>query len=70
MAALNGAVTYVNRAGRLLVGLDESADVQRTSILEYVPAEDRQRLLTRILPIVMASGHWHGEGLLKHFKTG
>jgi PAS domain S-box-containing protein len=69
IATLEGQAEFVNRAGRELVGLQSDAEV-RTSILDYVIAEDRDKVEQHILPAVIRAGRWDGEMRFRHFKTG
>lgn len=61
MADLNRRITYVN--GPLYRMLDEESveAVLGADLLEYHPPEQRRRMETEILPIVMEKGQWVGE---------
>ena len=69
MADLAGYVTYLNRAGRELVGLGPEDDVSRTRITDYVPEEQRESLARDVLAAVKSLGVWSGDGVLRNFQT-
>lgn len=70
VASLDGFTTYVNPAGRRLVGIEPSYEISSAHILDYVSESDRQRFGELGLPTMMNEGHWEGELNLKNFKTG
>jgi PAS domain S-box-containing protein len=70
LATLDGQVTFLNPTALNLVGLDGVEDAASTTILDYVPAEDQQRVGEQILPQVFADGLWQGELRFRHFGTG
>jgi diguanylate cyclase (GGDEF)-like protein/PAS domain S-box-containing protein len=65
-----GAVQYVNRAGRRLVGLGEDQDVGALTIRHFF--SDRGWDLSRQIvgPAVLGEGSWRGESTLRHFLSG
>jgi PAS domain S-box-containing protein len=65
MANFDGRVLYVNDAGRRLVGLDPRADARATTLSDFHTADGLARA-----EIIRRVGHWQGEGVLRHFKTG
>lgn len=69
MASLDGQVIYVNQAGRELVGLDGLEAARSTTIADYHFQDAWEGLREMVLPAVMKSGQWEGEGHLRHFKT-
>lgn len=69
-ATADGKVTYVNAAGRQMVGLDDMEQVRRTVIPNYFTEEDAAFALQHILPIVMRDGKWEGDFRFRHMKTG
>ncbi len=69
-ATLDGQVTYVNRAGRQLVGLDSVVAAERTTPKDYVPPDDQAAIEEEILPAVFERGYWVGERHFRHFETG
>jgi PAS domain S-box-containing protein len=64
VAAANGQVIYINKAGRKLVGLDESVDVQQTRHETYYPEATRKKILTEVTETVLKDGIWQGESSL------
>ena len=70
MTTPEGQIFFVNPAGRRLVGLDGEDQVRTTRVVDYVPDEDRTRLETYILPIILEAGHWEGEIRFRNFRTG
>lgn len=70
MASLEGEIVYVNAAGQDMVGLTGNEHVRRTTIPDYVAAEDMERFQREVLPALFKDGKWEGETLFKHFQTG
>jgi PAS domain S-box-containing protein len=64
---LNGKKTYLNRAGRKLIGLDDDADISQHSIKEFYVDGDNE---DSILPALLTSDAYHSHVFLKHTKTG
>jgi signal transduction histidine kinase len=69
-ATLDGWPQYLNSAGMKLVGIEDSEQVYRTHMLEFICEADRQRARDEILPLVMQTGRWVGELGFNHFQTG
>jgi PAS domain S-box-containing protein len=70
IADLEGKLTYINEAGRVLVGLDKE-DLQAGKFVEDFYSPENYRLIQEVaLPILLSQGHWTGRVELKHFKTG
>lgn len=65
----DGFVSYVNAAGLKLVGLDTIYDARRPGA-DYLREEELERHKNSILKELRAEGHWSGEMLYRHFKTG
>ncbi len=70
MAALDGRVLYINRAGRALVGLDDSNAGRSVTVEEHLYPEDLPFLHETVLPAVMETGHWAADFRFRHFVTG
>jgi PAS domain S-box-containing protein len=68
-ASVEGAVSYLNAAGRRLVGLEYDDDISLFHMRDFHPVEDHQVFLDEIIPILLRHGHWEGERTLRHFKT-
>ena len=62
MAALDGAVFYVNEAGRRLAGLAQDAGLAGLTIFDFAPPEWRARIAERVLPAVQEQGIWSRRG--------
>ena len=69
-AGLDGEVSFINPAGRALVGLPDLAAVGGTRILDYFTPASQEVVLTTVLPAVKATGYWEGELHFRHFVTG
>ncbi len=69
-ATLDGQVTYVNPAGRELVGLSGAEGFHGTKIVDYLTDATRRSALEEAIPTALKRGHWQGEGMLRHFRTG
>ncbi|MGN6129438.1 MAG: sensor domain-containing protein, partial [Nocardioidaceae bacterium] len=69
MADLDGRVTYVNRAGRRLVGLAPEADLATMTVADFVSA-GAHRGLGEEMRAVQEHGHWEGESELRQLATG
>jgi PAS domain S-box-containing protein len=68
-SSIEGPVSYLNTAGRRLVGLEVDDDISMFHMSDFHPAEDHQTFLDEIIPILLRDGHWEGERTLWHFKT-
>jgi PAS domain S-box-containing protein len=67
---MHGNATYVNAAGRALLGLGSPDDVRSTHIMEYFLPEDRAFVEAEILPAIARDGRWSGDFRLRNFATG
>lgn len=70
LAGLDGAVRYVNPAGRRLVGMPDDVDVSRTTIGDYLTPEGLTLSTEREQPAIVAEGSYAGESTLRHWPTG
>jgi len=71
IASLDGCVTYLNSAGRRMVGLAEDDDLASLPITHYIPAEFLPRMDTEILPALRGpTGLWEGEMQLRNLRSG
>jgi len=66
MSTPEGAITFVNSAGRKMLGLSADYDVKQLTIKDLFQKEDWPLLLERILP----TDAWRGEISLRHWQTG
>ena len=60
----NGRVGYLNRAGRRLVGIDETADIGQFQIADLHPALAADLILSKAVPTALQGGVWRGETAL------
>jgi PAS domain S-box-containing protein len=70
LAALDGHLTFLNHAGRALVGLLDQHDVSTLTIWDFAQPDTHGEIRDRILPTFWESGYWQGEILFRHFQTG
>ncbi|MDS4029076.1 MAG: PAS domain S-box protein [Candidatus Contendobacter sp.] len=63
-ADLNGRVGYLNRAGRRLVGIDETADIGQFQIADMHPPWAADLILSEAVPTALQGGVWRGETAL------
>ncbi|MFO1422618.1 MAG: PAS domain S-box protein [Candidatus Competibacteraceae bacterium] len=63
-ADLNGRVGYLNRAGRRLVGIDETADIGQFQIADMHPPWAADLILSEAFPTALQGGVWRGETAL------
>ncbi|WP_128543391.1 PAS domain S-box protein [Larkinella soli] len=67
---LDGKNSYLNKAGRDMLGFDTEQEVLDTPISELHRAEDFEQVSREVLPAVMNEGRWSGTMLVRHRKTG
>ncbi|MBD1937296.1 PAS domain S-box protein [Microcoleus sp. FACHB-68] len=70
MSSLEGKIIFVNEAGQKLVGLDNLEAALAKKLSDYFSEEAWAQFCEVTLPALMTTGHWEGEGQLRHFKTG
>ena len=70
LANMDGRISYINRNGMELVGLDGLEEARSTTQVHYFPEEDVLRMDSEVMPALLAKLHWRGEYRFKHFKTG
>lgn len=63
-------LTFLNRAGRRLVGLAPDADVTQLTAHDFVSDEVRATTLADEIRSIRESGSWDGETELRHLRTG
>jgi PAS domain S-box-containing protein len=56
---------YLNRAGRLMVGLAPDEPLSQAHISEFHPPETAARIVEQALPAALAHGIWSGESALR-----
>jgi PAS domain S-box-containing protein len=69
LADPEGRPTYVNPAGKALVGLPPDLPVERTRIEEYYPPDIRVFARETILKTMLERGVWKGETAFRNFRT-
>ena len=68
-ATMEGKVTFVNPAGRSMVGLDGTGPLPGT-ILDFVTDGEQERFRNDTVPTVLEKGRWDGETQFRHWKIG
>lgn len=68
IADIKGHGIYLNRAGQVMVGLDDGR--RADSILDCFMDEDRDYVKNVILPTTAREGKWVGDFRFRNFKTG
>lgn len=66
VTALDGSLLYINRAGRHMVGLTDTAPITDTTIHDYLLPQDRARFDAEIMPVAARDGRWAGEFKFRH----
>ena len=66
----HGNATYVNEAGRRLLGIGTLDEARATHLLDYFAPEDRAFVHSDILPAIEREGRWRGDFRLRNFATG
>jgi PAS domain S-box-containing protein len=61
---------YVNRAGRRLLGLDDQEDVSTRTIADCFDEAWRSRIMTEVVPELLAGRRWSGETTCRNLETG
>ncbi|MBD2425179.1 PAS domain S-box protein [Phormidium sp. FACHB-1136] len=69
-ATPEGVFTYLNRAGRRMVGLDDTADITAYTIADFHFPEDWPEIARTVLPPISQGETWQGEIRLRHVHTG
>ena len=69
IATLSGEITFINRAGQKLVGIEFTTTIQQLTILDFFRLEDRPFIQNEVLRLVFQEGQWEGEFNLWHFET-
>ncbi|MCM2349390.1 MAG: ATP-binding protein [Bacteriovoracaceae bacterium] len=66
---VNGKPSYINAAGRRMIGLDSGISLEETTFTDYFPANEREFAENVIFKNVVEKDYWHGETYLRHWKT-
>ena len=67
---LDGKNSYINAAGREILGIDPDADVTVIPISDFHTTEQIMFVETEIIPNVMGKGTWAGQFAIRNRKTG
>jgi PAS domain S-box-containing protein len=67
---MKGINTYINEAGKNLLGFQTEEEVLNTPISQLHAPEDFDLVQNEVLPTVMKEGRWAGRMLVKHLQTG
>jgi PAS domain S-box-containing protein len=70
IARLDGTPTFVNGAGRALLGLPDLEAARRLPAVEYFAPRERARVAGEIVPAALRDGYWEGEMRFLHRVTG
>ena len=62
--------SFINHAGRELLGLTEADDVRRYSVFDTDFENQREVFDSEILPVLLRGEPWYGEFRLRHARTG
>jgi len=69
LAGLDGKSTFLNEAGRKLVGLSPDKDLSDITIFDFFPETYKNTLVDVHVPHIQNKGSWSGEAPLKNFNT-
>lgn len=69
LADLNNYVTYLNPAGREMLGIDADENIYRPNT-DFLMPEETIKLNTDLYGKIKADGRWSGELNYRNFKTG
>ena len=61
IADLEGRVSYLNRAGRKMLGMDELVDLTKHNLREFYDAANARVVVTEGIPTAIRDGAWSGE---------
>lgn len=70
IARPDGTPTFVNGAGRALIGLPDLEAACRLPLIKYFVERDRARVRDEVIPTALRDGYWEGEMRLLHQVTG
>lgn len=69
LATPSGHMTYLNLAGRQLIGLDATTDITNFLISDFHFPEDWLGLQQTLIPALATGESWQGEVRLRHLQT-
>ena len=64
-ASPDGRITFINSAGRRMLGMDEAANAGRFGMLDFLPPAAHDRLAKEALPAVDKNATWTGETVFR-----
>lgn len=67
---MDGINSYINEAGKKMLGFTTEEEVLNTPISELHAPEDFDLVQNEVLPTVMSKGKWAGRMMVKHLQTG
>ncbi|CAG5000735.1 Adaptive-response sensory-kinase SasA [Dyadobacter sp. CECT 9275] len=67
---MDGKNSYINQAGKELLGVDETEDVTQIPISDFHTPEQLEFVESQIIPSVISTGKWAGTFAIKNRKTG
>ena len=65
-----GRLTFLNGAGRALIGVPQDRAIETIKVTDYVAADAVAYYTATIMPKVRKTGFWQGEMQLRHLETG
>ncbi len=69
IANVDHRITYINRAGRIMAGLPPEGPLPTMRILDMIPEDHHAQFRDEVIPAVLHTGRWHGEGRLRRVDT-
>ncbi len=67
---MDGTNSYINEAGRKLLGFETEEEIIQTPISALHAPEDFDLVQNEVLPTVISKGRWAGRMMVKHLQTG
>ena len=69
LSTRDGEVTYLNKAGLSMIGLERLKHARRPNV-DYVMPHELERVQAEVNPTLLKDGRWSGEITYKNFTTG
>lgn len=70
MATMDGRMSYINPAGRKLVGLPENLDITSLRNRGFYTEEQFRFINEKVVPVLSDKKQWDGFVKIRHFQTG
>lgn len=64
-ADLDGKITYMNRGGKILLGLNPDTDIKQYRIEDFLPSEVAAQFANDYIPTTLEQGKWRGKASLR-----